>query len=151
MTKIKPGKGNANGGTSVTVKGANLLHAIAVRFGETETTEITSDTADSLTVIAPPGVGTVAVVVTTESGESTPGGEDEFTYGKPIITAVSPDHGGVSGGTEVTVTGYGFEPGSAVTTFLFNKVPATSVECASSMSCTMIAPAASRGKAGKSK
>jgi hypothetical protein len=151
VTKIKPRKGNSNGGTTVTVKGANLLHATGVLFGETETTDITSDTADSLTVIAPPGVGTVDVIVITESGESTPNSEDEFTYGKPIITAVSPNHGGVAGGTEVTVTGYGFEPGNAGTTFVFNKLPATSVECVSSTSCTMMTPAASKGKAGKAK
>ena len=148
VTKLKPTKGSSAGGTSVTIRGEHLSGAKAVRFGETETTEITSDSAESLTVVSPAGVGTVDVTVITESGESATNSSDHFTYGKPTITGVTPNHGPVGGGTEVTVTGTGFEPGVSGTTFLFNKTAATFVECASSSSCTMIAPAANKARKG---
>ncbi len=147
VAKIKPRKGSSAGGTPVTVAGTALEGAKAVLFGETETTAITSDSPDSLTVIAPPGVGTVDVIVVTASGESKPSGADAFTYGAPTVTGASPNHGSVSGGTEVTVTGTGFEPGTSGTSFKFGKVAASSVECTSSSSCTMIAPAAYKGRA----
>jgi phosphodiesterase/alkaline phosphatase D-like protein len=148
VSKIKPGKGSSAGGTAVTVKGENLQGATGVLFGEVETTDITADSPDSLTVIAPGGVGTVDVVVLTESGESATTSADRFTYTKPIIGEVSPGHGPLAGGTEVTVTGSGFEPGSTGTTFLFGKEPGSGVECASSTTCTVTTPAAYKGKAG---
>jgi IPT/TIG domain len=148
VTKLKPPKGSSTGGNAVTITGQNLAHAISVTFGETETTSITADSPDSLTVTAPPGVGTVDVVVTTENGESKTSSGDHYTYGKPTITAVSPNHGPTTGGSEVTVSGSGFEPGSSGTTFAFGKNQASSVECTSSSSCTMNTPASFKGKKG---
>ena len=148
VTKLKPTKGSSAGGTSVTVHGEHLSGATAVRFGESETTQITSDSAESLTVLSPPGVGTVDVTVITESGESATGSADQFTYGKPTITGVGPNHGPRAGGTEVTVTGTGFEPGISGTTFTFAKAAASSVECSSSTTCTMLAPPSEKGRKG---
>jgi IPT/TIG domain len=148
VTKLKPSKGSSAGGTTVTIKGDNLAGATAVKFGEIATTEITSDSAESLTVVSPAGVGTVDVTVTTASGESAIVGTDHFTYGKPTITGVSPNHGPTAGGTEVTVTGTGFEPGPSSTAFTFSKGVASAVECTSSTSCTMTVPPADKGKKG---
>ncbi len=145
VAKLKPPKGPSSGGTRVTIKGENLLDAKSVTFGETETTDITSDTADSLTVISPPGVAAVNVIVTTASGESKITSADRFTYGAPEITGLSPSTGSKAGGTEVTVTGFGFEPGTEGTKFTFGaKAEAGSVNCTSTMTCTMIAPASKR-------
>jgi hypothetical protein len=41
----------------------------------------------------------------------------------------------------VTVTGAGFLPGKTATTFKFGTAKATSVNCASTTECTMLAPA----------
>jgi hypothetical protein len=141
VDKIKPAKGPASGGTRVTIKGENLLGATAVTFGETETKDITGDHADSLTVVAPPGVGTVNVIVTSASGESEITGADQFTYIGPTITGVSPNTGPQTGGTEVTVTGSGFEPGTEVTQFVFGIATAGSIDCTSTTTCTMVSPA----------
>lgn len=149
--KIKPAKGSSAGGTVVTVKGEDLEGASAVVFGETVTTDIISDTPDTLTVLSPGGVGTVDVIVVTESGESQISSADHFTYGKPTIVEVTPNHGPTAGGTEVTVTGSGFEPGDSGTTFLVGKNAAASVECLSSTVCTMIVPPAYKGKAATDK
>ena len=151
VKKLKPRKGSSAGGNSVTIGGENLLGAKAVQFGETESTEITADSADSLTVVAPPGVGAVDLVVVTGNGESQIVSADRYQYTKPIISTVTPGNGKTTGGTPVTVTGYGFEPGTSGTTFLFGKAPATSVECTTSSLCTMISPAANKGKASKVK
>jgi hypothetical protein len=148
VKKLKPTKGSSAGGTAVTIKGEFLSGATAVTFGETETTDITHDSPESITVISPPGVGTVDVTVTTASGESATTSADRFTYGAPTVNGVSPSSGSTGGGTEVTVTGSGFEPGSAGTTFVFGKGAATSVECSSSTTCTMLSPPANKGKAG---
>jgi phosphodiesterase/alkaline phosphatase D-like protein len=148
VTKVKPSKGNSAGGTSVTIKGAFLEDATAVTFGETETTDITHDSADSLTVISPPGVGQVDVIVTTPSGESKISSADHFTYGAPAITGLSPSSGSTAGGSEVTVTGSGFEPGTSGTKFVFGTAAGTLIECPTSTTCTVISPPAHRGKAG---
>lgn len=145
VKKTSPRKGSPAGGTVVTVTGENLENAVAVTFGETSTTQITADSPFSLTVIAPPSTtGKVDILVTTASGGSAPNSGDRFTYSNPIITGLSPIEGPISGGTEVTVTGSGFEPGAGGTTFLFGKTAAGDVECASTSSCTLLTPAASK-------
>lgn len=144
VRKVHPTKGSAAGGNAVTITGENLLGATSVSFGEAESNEITADSADSLTVTAPAGVGVVDVVVTTASGQSQIVPADRYTYGKPIIASIEPGHGPLAGGTPVTIVGDGFELGTSGTSFLFNKVPATSVECTSSTTCTAITPASSK-------
>ena len=148
VASVKPKKGSAAGGNTVTIKGQNLQGASSVSFGEAASSQITSDTPDVLTVVAPAGVGTVDVVVTTASGESQTGAADRYLYTNPIVATVTPDHGPVGGGTEVTVTGNGFEPGSSGTSFTFGKAAATSVQCESSTTCTIVSPAAAKGRAG---
>ena len=148
VKKLKPTKGSSAGGTAVTIRGEFLSGATAVAFGETETTDITHDSPESITVFSPPGVGTVDVIVTTASGESALSGADRFTYGAPTVKGVSPSSGSTGGGTEVTVTGSGFEPGTSGTTFVFGKAAAASVECSSSTTCTMVSPPSAKGKAG---
>jgi hypothetical protein len=148
VQKIKPSKGGSEGGTVVTITGQFLNGATAVVFGETEASAILSDSGGTIKVIAPPGVGTVDVFVQTAAGESKAVSRDRFTYGAPTITGVAPSSGPTAGGTEVTITGTGFEPGTSGTTFKFGKVAATLVECSSSTSCLVIAPPAAKGRAG---
>jgi hypothetical protein len=148
VKKLKPTKGHSTGGTVVTIKGEYLSGATAVTFGEAETTDITQDSPDSLTVISPPGAGTVDVTVTTANGESATSSADRFAYGAPTVTSVSPNSGPKTGGTEVTITGTGFEPGSSTTRFLFAKAAATSVECASTQTCNAIVPPSLKGRLG---
>ena len=143
MTK----KGPAEGGNEVTIKGTNLLETQTVRFGGEESGGIVADTATSVTVIAPQGAGVVDVTVTTVDGTSELVSADQYTYSQPTITAVSPGSGPIAGGTEVTVSGFGFMPGAGQTTFTFGAAEATSVVCESFNSCTMTVPAEAKGKA----
>ncbi len=147
ISKLQPKKGPATGGNTVTIKGTNLGEVVSVSFGGVEAEHVTVESVNAVTATAPPGAGMVDVTVTSIDGTSEIGPNDHYTYGKASITEVSPGSGPIAGGTEVTVTGAGFLPGSGQTTFLFGKATATNVQCASINSCTMTVPAEPRGKA----
>lgn len=149
ITKVAPSKGAASGGTSVTISGANFSGATAVMFGSVEAKEFTA-AADTIKAVSPPGTtGTVEITVTTPVGTSAPASKDHFTYGKPEITSFEPTTGPITGNTKVTLHGNGFATASGKTTVEFASAKATSVECSSSQSCTMLTPAVS--KAGEVK
>jgi len=64
----------------------------------------------------------------------------------PAITKLSPASGPRAGGTSVTVTGSGFALGTKATGFRFGKRLASTVDCTSTTSCTVLAPAAARAQ-----
>jgi alpha-tubulin suppressor-like RCC1 family protein len=141
VTKVKPNKGPAAGGTSSTITGSNFTGATAVSFGSVAASSFTVNSPTSITAVAPAGTaGAADITVTTASGTSAIVAHDVFKYEAPTIAGVSPGAGPVAGGTSVTVSGSGFVPGAGATSFLFGKAPATSVQCSSSTSCTFVAP-----------
>ena len=142
----------------MTVSGENFFGASAVDFGTVPASSFTVNPDSSITAVAPAqAVGRVDITVTTPYGVSKTeycgktGTKhqctfvDRFKYLEPTITGVSPAAGPTAGGTAVTVTGTGFAPGTAATTFLFGKGAATSVECVSYSECTMVSPAHKAG------
>jgi len=146
VTKLSPKKGLAAGGTEVKILGSNFEEVTAVYFGFTEAEEIKEVNAGNannlgrIVAIAPPGLGKVDVTVVTANGTSPINPKDAYQYGKPTITSVSPDEGPATGGTEVTITGSGFELGAHGTEFEFASSKATAVECTSSTTCAVIVP-----------
>jgi hypothetical protein len=80
VLSIAPHSGPEAGGTTVTITGETLTGATEIRFGGVATTSFVVDSDTQITVVSPPGMGTVHVVVVTPDGESTPGPADEFTY-----------------------------------------------------------------------
>ncbi len=162
VTSISPNKGPAGGGTSVSIGGSNFIEVTSVTFGSVPATSFTVNSTGSITAISPAStVGKADVFVTTPAGTSEseqcqeiPGEEgpeevcavrDEFRYLDPTITGVTPNSGPAGGGNAVTVSGTGFAPGTSATTFVFGSRPAASVDCASSTTCTVIAPVHGRG------
>jgi IPT/TIG domain-containing protein len=143
VTTVKPPKGRSGGGTNVVIKGSSFESVTAVFFGDTEAT-INSVTPFEIQATSPPGVGTVDITVQTANGTSKIVPKDQFAYRNPEIATISPGEGPASGGTEVTVSGNGFELGHG-TTFMFGKTPAGDVECGSSQSCFVIVPPSSKG------
>ncbi|WP_405718347.1 IPT/TIG domain-containing protein [Streptomyces sp. NBC_00046] len=120
LSGLTPGAGQVGGGNSVTLTGANLLQATAVRFGPTAATSFTIPSATEIRAVVPPGaVGTVPVTVTTPGGTSS--GATYAYLGAPVVTGLTPDRGPSAGGTTVTVTGTGLTYTTAV---LFGAVPA---------------------------
>jgi IPT/TIG domain len=145
VRKVSPKKGPAAGGTVVTITGTNFKEVSAVKFGSKEAIGFSVTSLDKITATAPAGTtGTVDVTVTTANGTSAISTHDHYKYEAPTVESVAPNHGPRSGGTEVTVTGSGFELGTSGTKIKFGKVFATSVTCSSRTSCTVIAPATSK-------
>jgi hypothetical protein len=144
VSKLSTKSGPTGGATSVTITGTEFTGATSVSFGASSASfKVVS--ATSITAESPPGgAGVVEVTVTNAVGTSARSTGDRFTY-TPTVEGVAPDEGPAAGGASVTVTGTGFAPGSTGTTFKFAAKKATSVQCSSTTSCTMIAPS---GKAG---
>jgi alpha-tubulin suppressor-like RCC1 family protein len=146
VAKLKPTKGAAAGGTSVTITGTALGAATAVNFGSNPAASFTVSSATSISAVAPAGTsGTVEVTVTTPSGTSAASKHDVFRYESPTISGLSPSAGSREGGTGATVTGSGFATGSGATVFTFGKAPASAVVCESTTACTLVTPAAKTG------
>ena len=144
ITKLSPTKGPAAGGTKVTITGANLIGATAVKFGAINATSFkvtTVKTVTSITAISPAEVAkTVDVTVTTPNGTSAISSLDHFKFGPPTVTNVSPNSGSAAGGTTVTVTGTGFGLGTEATAFMFGTTEATTVDCTSNTTCIVVVP-----------
>jgi hypothetical protein len=121
VTSITPTSGPTAGGTTVTIKGANLIGSTpVVHFGSTVAPNVTSATATKIVVVSPQVIvgGTIDVTVTTAGGTSPTSPSDRFTYiapPPPTVTSITPTSGPAEGGTSVTITGSGFLLGATVT------------------------------------
>ncbi|MYZ34789.1 cell surface protein [Streptomyces sp. SID4917] len=101
---VSPAAGQFEGGNSVTITGRNLATASAVNFGSNAgTTTSVSDTEITVTVPTASSVGTVAITVVTAGGSADGIGYSYFA--NPVLTALEPASGPVSGGNIVTITG----------------------------------------------
>ena len=93
ITAVSPASGTTAGGTSVTITGTNFTGATgadAVKFGSTNATAYTVDTATQITATSPAGSGTVDITVTTTGGTSATSAADQFTYvAAPTVTITS--------------------------------------------------------------
>jgi IPT/TIG domain/PKD domain len=140
VTKIAPKKGPASGGQVVTITGTNFTAATAVKFGSVAAASFTVESSTKIIASSPAeAVGTVDVTVTGPGGTSATSLADHFKV-VPTVTKVSPNTGSKTGGTTVTVSGSGFLPGTSGTTFKFGKTLASSVNCSTTTTCTMVSP-----------
>jgi hypothetical protein len=73
VTFVGPVRGGGAGGAVVNISGSGFTLATRVNFGLNAATRFTVNNDSSITAIAPPGVGTVAVSVTTPAGTSPTG------------------------------------------------------------------------------
>ncbi len=142
LTVVSPSSGPISGGTAVTVTGQNFVAGATVTFGGAAVTSVVVN-ATQITANTPAHAqGSVDVVVTNPDGQSaTLTGGFAFKAPAPIITAVSPSSGPISGGTAVTVTGQNFVAGATLT---FGGAAATSV-VASPTKITANTPAHAQG------
>ena len=144
VTSVSPSAGPTGGGTSVTITGTNLTGATAVKFGATNATSFTVNSATSISSTAPAGsAGTVDVTVTTAGGTSATSANDNYRYAAaPTVASVSPTAGPTAGGTSVTISGTNLTGASTVK---FGATTATSFTINSATSITATAPAGSAG------
>jgi IPT/TIG domain len=140
VTSVTPVESSESGGVSVMIAGTGFTGATAVQFGSANATSFTVNSDSSITAVAPSGSGTVDVTVTTPVTRTATTPADRFTYAtRPSVTAISPKAGPEAGGTEVTITGTNFSPGSTVH---FGSTPASSVKVNSAESITAVSPKA---------
>jgi hypothetical protein len=122
VDSISPTYGPSAGGTVVTVTGADFGLVTGVTFGTTPAFFLPT-TSTSLQAIAPPGTGTVPVLVTTPNGTSVASSSAQFAYAAAVITSVTASAPHTpAGGNDVTIKGTGF---SDVTSVTFGSSPAT--------------------------
>ena len=138
ITSISPTAGPQ--GTVITIEGTNFFPSdwpTWVIFGSNTNVVETRCTSFTLcTVVSPPGVGTVALAVGTQSGESN---SVPFTM-QPSVTRITPTGGPAAGNTAVTLTGTGFSTASNGTVVHFGSVAALAVGCATATTCTAVSP-----------
>jgi len=89
-----------------------------------------------------PGITGVDLLATYQAIPALAGVTFAYDLGTPVVTKVSPSHGGVAGGTVVHLTGTSL---TEVGTVLFGSTPATGVTVDSSTSLTAVAPAGTAG------
>jgi hypothetical protein len=145
VTKLSVKKGPTAGGTSVTITGTRFAGVKAVQFGTANAASYTVNSETSISAVSPAGVAasTVDVTVVAHTGRSAVTSKDHFKYEKPTVTKVSSSIGSKAGGNMVMITGTGFALGAG-STFKFGKGSATAVECVSTTSCTVTAPASAK-------
>jgi hypothetical protein len=140
LAAVAPASGTTAGGTTVTLTGADLLGATAVRFDGVAATSFTVDSATQITVVTPPhAASAAAVTVTTPGGTSNPVG---YVYlAPPTLIFLVPDEGPTHAGTVITLTGTNL----AVTTDVrFDATPAP-FTVLSPTQVTAVAPAGTDG------
>ncbi|MDH2406385.1 IPT/TIG domain-containing protein, partial [Bradyrhizobium sp. SSUT18] len=136
VTSVAPNAGPATGGTSVAITGTGLSGATVVKFGATNATSFTVNSATSITAVSPAGAGTVDVTVTTAGGTSATSASDQFIYTPaPTVASISPTTGPAPGGTSVAITGAGFTGATAVK-FGANNATSFTVNSATSITAT---------------
>ncbi|MFD6334919.1 IPT/TIG domain-containing protein [Streptomyces niveus] len=145
ISSVNPSQGPTTGGTTVTLTGTGMTGSTAVRFGSTNATSFTVNSATQITAVSPPRTaGAAAVVVVNPTGNSN---SVTFTYvvaQVPVVTGVAPGNGPTAGGTSVTLTGTGFTGATSVT---FAGLPATSFTVNSATQITAVTPAGGAGAA----
>jgi hypothetical protein len=82
ITSVAPDFGPVAGGTTVTITGADLASASAVKFGTVPATSFKAESETKITAVAPPSatVGPVDVTTTTIAGASATTRDDRFFY-----------------------------------------------------------------------
>lgn len=112
VSGISPTEGSTAGGTTVTISGANLGEANAVRFGETEAASFKVQSANTITAVSPPGHGVVHITVQSPYGTSLNSSLDRFKYVVGAAGTSAGSSGSASGAASGTVGVLAFGPSS---------------------------------------
>jgi hypothetical protein len=146
VTSLSPNNGPTDGGTSVTIKGQNLVNATHVFFGSASA-NFTFKNAHVIVATSPSSssTGPVDVTVETPNGTSEMGSSaDQFTYVEdlPTIQNIAPKQGPPVGGNKVTIVGQNLEGATSVT---FGGAPATILTDANGETIQVTAPSGTLG------
>ena len=91
---VSPTSGPTSGNTLVVITGTNLTGATAVKFGSTNATAFTINSATQITATSPAGsAGTVDITIITAGGTSVTSTLDHFTYMAPSTVTFNSNGG----------------------------------------------------------
>ncbi|HVO49791.1 MAG TPA: IPT/TIG domain-containing protein [Thermoanaerobaculia bacterium] len=117
VSGISPPAGSTGGGTPVTITGSGFAGSVFVKFRGVAATSVVVVNATTITAVAPAGAaGTadVSVVQGSQGSMLAAGYTYTATPPPPTVSAIAPNHGSVSGGTAVTISGANFVSGATV-------------------------------------
>ncbi|MEU1416722.1 IPT/TIG domain-containing protein [Streptomyces sp. NPDC005731] len=143
LSSLSPDQGPVSGGIVVTLTGANLSSATAVRFDAIAALSFTVVSATQISAVAPAhAAGAAAVTVTTAGGTSN---SLTFSYVvAPSVTGLTPAQGPASGGTVVTLTGTNLSGATAVR---FDGIAAPTFTVVSATEISAVTPVHAAGAA----
>mgnify|MGYP003643929390 CR=1 FL=1 len=133
--------GNAEpeaGGTTVTLVGEGFTTNTTVKFDGNLATSVTWVDVGTLTCVTPSGSGVVDVLVTDGADTDTLVGGYTYSASDVIVSLCTPNSGDSSGGTAVTIGGFGFNSDCDV---YFDGVIATSIVYVDANTITCVTPA----------
>lgn len=115
ITSPSPAQGSTDGGTEVIISGGGFVAGTGVQLGGVEC-EITSQTTSSITCTTsahPAGAADLTVINPDLQTAAVP---NAFTYVAPPadVLSVLPPTGPIAGGTPITLSGSGFQPGITI-------------------------------------
>ena len=145
ITLLTPSGGALAGGNTVTITGSGFTGATGVTFGGVLGTNLVVLNDSTITVRAPihTPAETVQVRVVGKYDLSANNGVlDDYAYGAPVVSSLSPNHGPVAGGNTVVVNGLGFNGATNVAFGGVNIAPANFTVNASGTAITVTAPTA---------
>lgn len=137
ISQLSPSRGPLRGGTGVVATGSGFDLVREVRFAGEPVTSLVKESDSRMRFLMPASVAAGPVSPTIV--HSLPAGQGvsqhtlelsnvSFTYAaRPQISAVTPDHGPITGGTRVEIAGTGFTAASRVSIGGANAVPFTVV------------------------
>lgn len=139
VLSLSPSSGPASGGTTVTATCASLVSLPAVTVGGGNATAEAFISSSSMTFVTPSGTAGARDVVVTNPDTQTGTLIGGFTYvAAPTISSVTPSSGLEDGGTNITITGTGFQDTPTIT---IGGNSATAILFVSSVSLTCTVPA----------
>jgi phospholipase C len=154
LSSITPQSGSTAGGTTVNVSGTNFIAGATVSFGSSTATTVNVVNATTITAVTPGhAAGQANVTVTNPDGQSASltgasgfdfTGTTQTTNPAPTLSSITPQSGGIAGGTSVNISGKNFLAGATVS---FDSITATSVNVVNATAITAVTPAHAAGEA----
>jgi IPT/TIG domain len=147
ITGISPTTGPTTGGTKVTIEGVNFTRDCQVYIGRENPRDQQVKSASVIQIMTPPhkAAGVVDVEVAA-AGVPRAVMKNGFRYAEtpaPVISSVSPNTGGVGGGTEMTILGKNFIKEAVV---LVDGKPAKNVKLVDAKTLELKTPPGDGGK-----
>lgn len=114
ITSVSPTSIGTTGGTTVSIFGTNFVQGATVKFDTLSATGVSVVSDTQITAIAPAHAAGTATVTVTNPDNQTATSTITYVVPGPSISAISPQSGPNSGGTQVTIAGSGFASGATV-------------------------------------